>query len=262
MSAPVILKFGIGVESSGVACGWRERGFRPDAVVAADTGNEKPETYVHGEKMDRLMQSWGWDPIVWLRDKKTLEQHSLDTHRMPSVSYGRKSCSVRFKTQPFEKWLRRWEPARDAWKRKEKVVVVIGYNVDERTRWMKAPTRMVDRIEYRYDLVNWKWGREDAADACRRFGLNPCKSACFFCGSARIAEVRELRRTHPDLAARGVAMERNARPFRGSIRGLGKNFSWEELFDADDRQMKFWVPDEPHEIDCECHEGGDGGEGD
>lgn len=249
-------KFGAGVETTGLVCGWHERGIRPDALVMADTGGELDETMENVDAVDALIQSWGWDPIVRVSEAKTLEQHSLDTQRMPSVSYGRKSCSIRFKVEPFERWVKTWAPAVDAWGRGERVTVVIGYNVDEVARWSKAQPPD-PRFAYRYDLVEWKWGREDAAAAARRFGLNPCKSACFFCGSARPLEVLRLRDRRPDLFARGVVIERAARPFRGSIRGLGKNFSWEEIADADDRQMRMLEAQTAEEpIDCECHEGG------
>lgn len=252
-----VLKFGGGVESTGAICGYQEREDKPDAIVFADTGGEIPRTYANVDAVDALIQSWGWEPIVRVAEKKTLEQHCLDTRRMPSVSYGRKSCSVRFKVEPFERWIKGWGPAVAAWTAGQKVTVVIGYNVDEVARWSKAPPPSA-RFTYDYPLVAWKWSREDCLAACHRFRLDPCKSACFFCGSARKPEVRHLREDAPGLFARAVSMERNARPFFGSIQGLGKRFSWEEMADADDRQGALFEPEDEAgevDIDCECHEG-------
>ena len=55
-----------------------------------------------------------------------------------------------------------------------------------------------------------------------------------------------------DLAARAVAMERNAE--LTSIKGLGRSFAWGDLYDADDRQAKMF-PETRIEQDCGCYDG-------
>src|SRR4051812_8290532 len=42
---PVAVAFGCGVDSTALCLGLAERALIPDAVVMADTGGEKPETY-------------------------------------------------------------------------------------------------------------------------------------------------------------------------------------------------------------------------
>lgn len=187
--------------------------------------------------------------------RETLEGHSLRTKRMPSKSYGRKSCSVRFKHEPSDKWIKSWAPAVDAWAAGEKPIMVIGYNVDEVKRWMGAPASS-ERYVYDYRLVRWKWGRDECRAAAARFGLYPRKSACYFCGSARPPEVLRLREEAPDLFERGVAIEDRARPFQGSIEGLGMNFSWREIATADAAQIRLFG-DQPAPMPCECSEGED-----
>lgn len=57
---------------------------------------------------------------------------------------------------------------------------------------------------------------------------------------------------YPDLAARAVAMEKNAE--LTTVKGLGRNFAWGDLYAADDAQAKLF-PDSPIEIDCGCYDG-------
>lgn len=146
----------------------------------------------------------------------------------------------------------------------------IGYNVDEVARYTKAPPPS-NRYLYDYPLVRWRWTREDCLRAAQRFGLNPRKSACFFCGSARKPEIRRLRQEAPDLYARGLAIEALAAPFEGSIRGLGQNWAWADIEHEAEHQGRLFATDlgpatydpteaEGGEIECECHEGGDGEE--
>src|SRR5215471_2151116 len=42
---PLIVAWGMGVNSTAMLIGMAERGIRPDLILTADTGGEKPETY-------------------------------------------------------------------------------------------------------------------------------------------------------------------------------------------------------------------------
>ena len=46
-------------------------------------------------------------------------------------------------------------------------------------------------------------------------------------------------------------MEENAQINLTSIKGLGRNWSWKELIDSDNAQMKMFVT----EVPCECYDG-------
>jgi hypothetical protein len=264
-NTPRVLKMGGGVETTGLVCGLIERNEPVDAILFADTGCEFPHTMENLDALDRLLAVHGFPTITRVRVMRngaplTLEAHSLATKKMPSVSYGRKSCSVKFKIEPSEAWLKTWPKAVDAWARGEPVTMMIGYNVDEVARYTKAPPPDA-RFAYDYPLVRWRWGREDCRNAAARFGLSPRKSSCFFCGSARPAEVRRTRAEYPDLFARALAVEANARPFEGSIRGLGKNFAWADIEEAAQRQGRMFDtiagPATLGDFECECHEGGE-----
>lgn len=60
-------------------------------------------------------------------------------------------------------------------------------------------------------------------------------------------EVISLAREYPDLFQRAVKMERNAAPNLETVKGLGRNWSWESLVKADDAQRKMMFETvEPH----------------
>ena len=63
------------------------------------------------------------------------------------------------------------------------------------------------------------------------FGEIPPKSACWFCPSQRIAEIRQLKKTHPDLFELGCFLEQNAMANikEGGTKGLGRSFAWNDL---------------------------------
>ena len=75
--------------------------------------------------------------------------------------------------------------------------------------------------------------------AIRAAGLPvPVKSACFFCPASKKPEIVRLRAHHPDLLARALALEANARPSLTSVVGLGRSFAWADfLADLDDTPL-------------------------
>ena len=242
------VNYGAGTNSTAVLVEAVRRGLRVDAAVFADTGGEMPETY-----------RYLWQFAEWLRKHDiplvmtsarlagqpiTLEEHSLRLHRMPSVSYGRKSCSLRFKAEPVERWLKaQLAPG-------ERCIRVIGFDADEPQR---ARLPEGGPWVWSYPLIEWNMGREECAEVIMSAGLPlPGISSCFFCGSARPHEVAAL---DDEWIERGIAIEDAARPFSGSIRGLGKNFLWRDVLRSKRQQLALPIapsgPDDP----CGCWEG-------
>jgi len=44
---PIIVAYGAGVDSTGILIGLQRAGVRPDLILFADTGSEKPETIAY-----------------------------------------------------------------------------------------------------------------------------------------------------------------------------------------------------------------------
>ena len=252
----IVASFGGGVNSTAMLIGMHERGERVDLILFADTGGEKPHTYRHVHNFTNWLLDHGMPGIVTVKrtnaaqQPRNLEQDCMDGKMLPSIAYGFKACSIKYKRDPQDKFCNNYQPCKDAWTRQEPVVKLIGYDMDEPHR-ARIPEDA--KYTYRYPLIEWNWGREECVSAINRAGLKqPGKSACFFCPSSKKQEIMELRKVYPILAQRAVAMERNAE--LTAVKGLGRSFAWGDLYEADDRQAKMF-PETPIDQECECYEG-------
>lgn len=246
---PVIVNFGGGTNSAAIGVMAVRLGLRVDSFVFANTGAELPETYKFVWSFSAWLERHGLPGITVVQETRhgkpiTLEEHALRTKRLPSKAYGRKSCSMKFKRDPIEKWIRANYPG--------PVVRVIGYDADEPQR---ARLPESERFFWSYPLIDWNMGREECAEVIMNAGLPlPGKSACFFCPSAREPEAAQLRQTHPDLFARALAIERNAEGLRGAVKGLGSNFAWASIDRAARLQLPILATRAPVD-DCGCYDG-------
>lgn len=235
----VVASYGGGTNSTAMLIGCVERGIHVDHILFADTGGEKPHTYEHNARFSDWLVANGMPSITLVRKENlTLEQDCLNRKALPSVAYGFKSCSDHFKIRPQRKYL-------------ESIGVInhtrlIGFDMDE-------PQRARPILGNRYPLIEWGWGRAECVEAIEKAGLPlPGKSACFFCPSSKKAEIKVLRRMYPSLADRAVAMERNAK--LTEVKGLGRSFSWGDLYEAEDRQEDLFG-ESSIQIECGCYDG-------
>ena len=100
---PVVLAYGIGVDSTALLVELESRGERPDLVLTADPGAEKPDTYEY----QKLIAAWmaarripyevvryvpqrfkHWPPYY------SILANVLTNATLPSISLGRHSCSL------------------------------------------------------------------------------------------------------------------------------------------------------------------------
>jgi 3'-phosphoadenosine 5'-phosphosulfate sulfotransferase (PAPS reductase)/FAD synthetase len=255
-SSVSIVSFGGGVNSTAMLVGMIERREQIAAILFADTGGEKPETY------DFIMQFREWLAgnghaltVIAYSAKiesplgvdfacgsahKSLEDECHNNGTLPSKAFGFGGCSHKWKRYPMDKFCDQFLPARDAWVLGEKVCRCIGIHAGE-TRRGKIPDD--EKYTYRFPLREWGWGQEQCEIAITKAGLPvPPKSACFFCPAMKKGEVVELSKRHPELFQRAVAMEQNARECEGLkvVKGLGRHWSWEELVKADEAQMRLF----------------------
>ena len=245
MSGEVLVaNWGFGVNSTGMIIGMVERGIRPTFVIAADTGDEKPETYKHADEFIEWMAAADLTSFVVSRGKvkvrkagrkiptdaefySTLEENCLVNKTLPSIAFGMKGCSQKWKREPIEKFEKSQPMLTQIWESLCKVRKAIGYDAGEERR---ARIKDDDKYTYWYPLIEWGWYRKDCVAAIERAGLKvPCKSACFYCPSMKKHEILALRKEHPDLYARAIAMEDNAMPNLGTVKGLGRSFSWRDV---------------------------------
>lgn len=227
-----VLAFGGGTNSTAVLVGWHERGLQPiDAILFADTGNEKPHTYKHIAALAPWLKSVGMPPITVVKKggrAETLEENCLRMNMLPSLAYGFNGCSHKYKIEPQEKFLNNWPPSRDLFKAGGKVTKLIGYDFAEERRWAKAKLED-EKYVYRFPLVEWEWSRAECVAAIARAGIAlPGKSACFFCPASTKPEIDDLKKSYPLLFHRALALEDNAKQNLDTVKGLGRRFAWRD----------------------------------
>lgn len=249
-----VVSYGGGTNSTAMLIGMvGGREPAPHAILFADTGGELPSTYAYLALFSDWLDAHRYPRITVVqkvtREGKTLtlEENCLQQRMLPSVAYGYKSCSQKYKIQPQDKWCNNDPDLRFEWASGRKVTKFIGFDADEANRARNFSDR---KYEYRYPLIEWDWGREECREAIARAGLpQPGKSSCFFCPNMRPGEIRELQRTEPDLFARALTLETNAA--LTSIQGLGRRFAWRDL--ADPAAMVPAIAD--RNMPCGCYDG-------
>ena len=248
----VVTAYGAGTNSTAMLIGMVKRKEPVDLVLFADTGGERPETYEYRDVFSSWLISQGYPDIVTVQTVNkdgvpiTLEQLCLEKKMLPSLAYGFKKCSLKFKKAPQDKYVNNWQPAREAWKRGEKVIKLMGFDVDEEHR--VARNHDDKKYIYRHPLVEWEWDREKCLEEIRSVGLPlPGKSACFFCPASKVKEVLAL---SCDLKARALAMERNAELV--TVKGLGRNWAWEDLIRDNENQLQLNLDHYTPDIACGC----------
>ena len=234
------LSFGGGVNSTSMLVGLVERKTPPDVVLFSDTGGERPETYEHVRAMEQwcIQRSILWQTVsnAGRGQGDTLEQNCLQRQELPSLAYGFKGCSVKWKRQPMDRWVAKWDLAIAAWERGEKVVRYIGIDAGETHRAVLTEDA---KFAYQYPLVHWGWDRDACVLAIKMAGLAvPPKSSCFFCPAMRKHEILELQRTHPDLLQRALAIESNAKTH--TVVGLGREWKWSNFVKQENAQGKLF----------------------
>jgi hypothetical protein len=233
---PLVVAYGLGVDSTAMLVEFARRGVRPDLILFADTGGEKPETYAFLPAVQRFLALVGFPLVTTVRyQPKTARYHTLEgqclmTRMLPSLAFGGRSCSLKYKATPQDRFVRSWPPAQQCWARGGRVVKAIGFDAGcgDRRRANHAGRKADPRYEYWYPLQDWGLDRERCQEVITSVGLPvPPKSACFFCPASKKAEILWLAEEHPDLLERALQLERNARGRLRTVRGLGRSFSWE-----------------------------------
>lgn len=251
----IFVAYGGGTNSTAMIIEMVKKDIPIDLILFADTGGEKPYTYEYIDLFSRWLVKNNQPAITTVSsvDKNqlplTLEDHCFKYKCLPSIAYGFKSCSVKFKISPQNKYCNNWLPAKEKWSQGTKIKKFIGFDADEAHRVKDFNDKKYD---YVYPLIDWGMGRDECLEVIDNTGLpRPGKSACFFCPSSKPYEVRALMLVHPHLAQRALAIEDQAE--LTSIRGLGRSFSWKNLLatsDMFDDQIYHNV-----DISCGCYDG-------
>ncbi len=252
--APVVVSYGGGTNSTALLILLKRTGQRPTLIMFADTGDEKPHTYAHLQQMQDWCHVNGFPEITVVRNElpaaikdKTLYGECYRLGTLPAKTFGYSSCSMKWKVEPQQRYLKKWMAENGI----AFVEHYVGFDADEIHRSQKP----VPKREYevnRYPLIEVDWGRDECVAAIDEEGLSrPGKSACFMCPSSRKPEVIWLKRNHPDLYEKAIALEARALAGEGQapparVDGLGRHWNWATFAGSD-----VGAP----EVDCGCYDG-------
>ncbi|WP_122744904.1 hypothetical protein [Pseudomonas viridiflava] len=251
------LCFGSGVDSTAMMVALHAAGLKPDVITFADTGAEKPETLRHIDSMNRVLAAWDW-PLIDVCRKVPMAStgyadlygNCLNNETLPSLAFGMKSCSIKWKQIPQDQFLKgasrgpNAQPAHPVWLKAqatgERIVKLIGYDCGKADMRRSKGLKPADAdFDYVYPLQIVRWTRRDCvrAIACALGDdLVPIKSACFFCPASKQWELYWLAVNHPELLEQALLLERNALTGKHSrFNDVEFGKSWEDLVRSEAR---------------------------
>lgn len=232
-----ILCYGGGINSVALLLECTSQGIIFDAILFADPGSEKTASYEYTSVINNWCKHNGQPKITTVKQVNKigefvgLYKECIDACTLPSIAFGFKSCSQKFKQFPQNKFCNNWSLAQEAWSKGFKVRKYIGFDADESYR----TNRLFDDVKYTciFPLVEWDWGRPECKYRIINAGLPiPPKSSCTFCPSMKPYEIIDLYENERQAFYEAAIMERLAQPNLSSVKGLGRSFSWWQLIKA------------------------------
>ncbi len=155
---PIIVAYGMGVDSTAMLIGLRDRRVRIEMILFADTGSEKPETMAYLP----IIQSWltrnKMPPVTVIKRHSpragdtSLHAECLRNSVLPSLAYGGHSCSLKWKVDPQWRFTQRhfgWGSRRQTWPHGPHVTSLSAMTPDHAT----AAASLMSRANGRRDTA-------------------------------------------------------------------------------------------------------------
>ena len=191
-----MLSYGGGLQTTALMVMARDK-VDFDIAIFSDTGGEKPETYWYMENYMKQMAHEKGIRFEFTRSELPSCQPDLYgwlwRHGQIPPIRGRRLCSVKFKTEAVEKYMKG-----------ENYTTLIGFSWDEKNRAEKS-----ERFSHKeYPLIDLHLTSNDCRNIITGYGLPlPLKSSCFFCPFQHPTEWNWLKNKHPDLFRKALALE-------------------------------------------------------
>ena len=162
---PLTVSYGAGVNSTAMLIGFLSRGIRPDLILFANPGSEKSPTYGYISVITEWLKKAGFPRLTIVRYQvrkfkygpyRTIGENCIRNATLPSLAFGRKACSMKWKAAPQNAFCEGWEPAIRAWRTGLKVRKAIGfdYGPKDSLRYAVAGDRDDEKYEYIIPCVN------------------------------------------------------------------------------------------------------------
>jgi hypothetical protein len=228
---------GMGVNTIAYIIECTKRGIIFDLIIFADPGKENPKTYEYIPLFNKWLREHGQPEvyIVYNRNKSGefvgIYQDCINNKSLPSIAYGFKTCSQKWKRQPTDKFLNNLPKANLNWSVGVPINKYLGYDADESHRTNNNYSD--NKYQCVYPLVELDMGRFECVKTILDAGLPlPPKSICTFCPSMKPWEIVELYESDRREFYDAIQMERNAHDGNSSVKGLGRDFAWWDLIVA------------------------------
>src|SRR5436305_6542513 len=165
---PLVVAYGMGVDSTSVLVEFARRKIRPDLILFANVGGPhlnrmgggKEETYAYLPVMNTFLRAHGMPQVTVVRYTPknfknwppyySLEENCLTNGTLPSLAFGFKSCSLKWKASPQEKFVNAWQPAKLCWSTGRRVKKVIGYDCGPKDLRRQNPVGSMEDPRYEY----------------------------------------------------------------------------------------------------------------
>lgn len=216
-----VIMGGMGDDTAMMIAELYERGYEPDEIVFCDTGSEFPHTYKFIDFLNNWCAERNWSKVIVLKkfDRFGAPLSVIRTaeleNTLPAAAFGKKSCSLRYKTETADKYFNNHPKAWGAWGVDKKgarmashtgqMLRLVGINADEPKR--AAKWQPEEKWVQAFPLFDWDIGERES-DAVERVGLYyPGKSSCVCCPHLSSAELHMLKDDYPDIFDRVKRIE-------------------------------------------------------
>jgi hypothetical protein len=214
---PIVVTFGAGVDSTAKLVNMWKLDIRPDVIVFADTGGERPDIYSHLERVNKWCKQVDFPSITIVRHshKEHGEEGLLGELKrrksLPSIAFGFKTCSLKYKTTSCQRHIVQKLGIKE-------YVKTIGYGTGEIDRAIKSCESIKngkvnfykgEKMKLWFPLIDWKLNREDCKKLSKTVGFCTAKSSCYFCPAMKSSEVALLSKINPDEFKESIELERD-----------------------------------------------------
>lgn len=252
--SPIVVSYGLGWDSTAMLGALKLHGVVPSYIMFADVGSEHDETYDYMPIIQQWLASVGFPPVVVVRYRPrrfkygpyvNIWENCVRNATLPSLAFGRKGCSLKWKAQPMDKHLESLDWVRETFDAGKQVQRLIGYDCgcQDLKRFAKAAQKVEDgetdpHYHYVYPLQSLGFDRIGcAAFITKHMGIPlPHKSSCFFCPAMKPDEVRALPQEKLEQI---VIMEALAAPNLQRVEGL-----WRKATKKRPGRMSVFIRDE------------------
>ncbi len=98
---PLVVAYGLGVDSTAMLIGLKYRGVQPDLILFADVGGEKPETYLYAPIFRQWLRDADFPQFEVVRYRPPLAPYESlygncwENHTLPSLAFSHRPISCR-----------------------------------------------------------------------------------------------------------------------------------------------------------------------